>query len=348
MIEKYLEEIEGRIEPEVEEELLSQWMSFLGGELNTGFFSPSRQKQSAPRLEWPEVSVNEALNNSELMALQQLSICSAALAEGTGAIMNVRANYGTGILPSLFGAEVFRMNDELNTLPTAKPLAGGIDAIKRIIDIGIPDLGTGYGEPCLDMGKHFVDLFADYPRVCKYIQIYHPDTQGPMDICELLWGSDLFVDLIDTPDVVHSLLEVVTETYIRFMHEWERTVPPRNGYSPHWGMLHKGRIMIRDDSAMNLSPEMFDEFIKPYDQQLLRKFNGGAIHFCGRGDHYIDRLHQMTGVFAVNVSQPEWNDMESIFSNTIDKGITLIGLQRDAAETAMNQGRDLHGLVHCW
>ena len=91
--------------------------------------------------------------------------------------------------------------------------------------------------------------------------------------------------------------------------------------------------------------EVFDEFIRPYDQMLLSEFGGGAIHFCGRGDHFIDRLPQMDGVYAVNMSQPEYNDMERIFQNTVDRGIALIGFQRQAAEAALGRGRDLQGLV---
>jgi hypothetical protein len=261
--------------------------------------------------------------------------------------MTVRANYGTGILSSVFGAALFIMEDQQDTLPTTRPLSGGAAAMKRLLDNGIPDLNAGLGERCFAMGRHYVALFADYPSISKYVLIYHPDLQGPMDICELLWGSDLFYALIDTPELVHAVLGLITETYIAFMREWETIVPPRAEYSPHWGMLHKGRIMIRDDSAMNLSPEMFDEFIKPYDQRLLDEFGGGAIHFCGRGDHYIDRMHTMNGVCAVNMSQPECNDMERIYQNTVDKGIALIQLRRDTAEAAVQQGRDLRGLVHC-
>lgn len=347
MIEQYLEDLENRIDPTVEEALLLEWKRFLAGGLNAGFFLPGRQSPSPPRVEWPNVSVNEALEDFDYMALQQLAECSATLEDGTGAVMNVRANYGTGILSSVFGAEVFIMDEETNTLPITRPIGGGIDAIRRLLNRGIPDLCTGYGERCLSMGRHFVELFADYPNVSKYIRIYHPDLQGPIDICELLWGFDLFLGLIDTPDLVHSLLELITETYILFMREWEQIVHPRDGYSFHLGMMYRGRIMIRDDSAMNLSPEMFDEFIQPYDQQLLSEFNGGAIHFCGKGDHYIDRLHAMTGVYAVNMTQPEYNDMERVFRNTVDRGIALIGLPRDAAEAAVSEGRDLHGLVHC-
>ena len=53
----------------------------------------------------------------------------------------------------------------------------------------------------------------------------------------------------------------------------------------------------------------------------------------------------MDGVYAVNMSQPEYNDMERIFQNTVDRGIALIGFQRQAAEAALGRGRDLQGLV---
>ena len=38
---------------------------------------------------------------------------------------------------------------------------------------------------------------------------------------------------------------------------------------------------------MNLSPDMFMEFIFPYNQRLFDIFGGGGDHFCGRGDHFI-------------------------------------------------------------
>jgi uroporphyrinogen-III decarboxylase len=104
--------------------------------------------------------------------------------------------------------------------------------------------------------------------------------------------------------------------------------------------------MLRDDSAMNLSPEMFDQFIRPYDQRLLDEFGGGAIHFCGKGDHYIERLSHMNHVYAINMSQPEYNDMETIYRHTVDKGINIIGLRPEVAQASYIAGRNLHGRVH--
>lgn len=348
MIEKYLVDLENRIDLDVEEQLMSDWKKFLDGKIDSGYFVASRNKTSPPSVDWPNISINETLDDPEKMALQQLTACSDVLENDVGAILNVRTNYGTGILSSVFGAEVFQMDEEFKALPTTIPLEGGTDGIRKLLEKGFPELTAGLGGKCFETGNYFVELFRDYPKVSKYVHIYHPDLQGPIDIAELLWGSEMFLGLLDEPDLAHSLLELITETYTRFMHRWEDIVLYDNGYSPHWGLLHKGRIMLRDDSAMNLSPEMFDEFIKPYDQKLLTEFKGGGIHFCGRGDHYIESLSEMTDIYAVNMSQPEYNDMECIFKNTVDKGIALLGLYRDTAENAESNGRNLHGMVHCW
>jgi uroporphyrinogen-III decarboxylase len=154
--------------------------------------------------------------------------------------------------------------------------------------------------------------------------------------------------LVEAPELVTELLTLVTDTYEAYMDAWTDLVPFEDEYAVHWAMVHKGNIMLRDDSAMNLSPRMFDRFIKPYDGRLLRTFGGGGLHFCGRGDHYIASASEMEGLTTVNLSQPEYNDMDVIFDHTVDKGINIIGLPRDAAEAALARGRDLRGRVHCW
>jgi len=346
MLEKYLKDLEERIDPSTEEKLFNEWKDFCDGRITTGIFAPLRGVKRRPMIEWPEISINSALGNYELMALQQLKTCSDALKEGSGALLNVRCNYGTGILPSVFGAELFVMEEKLNTLPTSKPIKN--QTMEEIVEQGIPDLTNGLGKKVFEMAARFNELFDNYPRIQKYARIFHPDLQGPMDVCELLYGSDLFVDLLVKPELIKRLLGLIVDTYAAFMRKWELLVPFDEGYSTHWSMLHRGHLMLRDDSAMNLSPEMFDEFIKPFDQRLLVAFGGGAVHFCGRGDHYIEKASQIENLYAIHMSQPELNNMETIFQNTVDKNIKLLGLRRDVAEEAIRRGRDLRNSVHCW
>jgi hypothetical protein len=346
VIDQYLEDLESRIDPEVEEGLLGQWQQFIGGDFDGELFSPTRAKIAPPGIEWPYVKVNAALADPEAMLLQQFRTCSEELARGTGGPMCVRANYGTGIMSSLFGARPFTMDEDLDTLPTNWPLEGGKSAIEAVLDRGVPDLRQGLGEKALAMGRLLLQTASGYPRISRYVFTYHPDLQGPLDTCELLWGSQLFLDLYDDPDRVARLLHLVTETYLSFMREWQRIAPACNGYSVHWSMVHRGRIMLRDDSAMNLSAEMFDTFVAPYDGRLLRELGGGAIHFCGKGDHYLSKATALPGVNAIHMTQPEYNDIETVFQSTVDRGICLIGLSAEAARAALDSGRPLRGRVH--
>jgi hypothetical protein len=365
MIEQYLDDLERRIDPEVEEALWAEWTSFADGAFRGSIFSPRRARKSAPGLAWPHVPVNDALESYELMALQQMGRCSQALADGTGEVLAVRCNYGTGILPTLFGAELFVMDAEADTLPTTVPLGGldattleaslgradttkAADAVRLLLQRGVPDIRGGLGSKVFKMAAVYDDLLAPYPKIRRYVHLYHPDLQGPMDVCELLWGSSLFVALVEAPDLVTALLELVTDTYTAFMNAWIAQVPLVGDYAVHWSMVHTGAIMLRDDSAMNLSPRMFERFIKPYDGRLVANYKGGGIHFCGRGDHFIRSASGIPGLTAINLSQPEYNDMDTILDSTVGKGINIVGLQREAAEAALARGRNLHGRVHCW
>ncbi len=341
-----LEDLEKRIDPEIEDRLQTEWLDFIEGRFTGAIFSPRRTRQIPSSIEWPGVSVNRAQVDLDAMVLQQYGAYSGQLANGAGSMMTVRANYGTAIMPTLFGTNLFVMDEEQNTLQTCHPL--GAAAMPGIIENGVPDMLAGLGEPTFIAGKRFAEIAETYPKIGKYVHIHHPDMQGPMDLCEMLWGSEIFIDLLDKPDQVHELLVLLNETYITFMREWDAIVGT-NGkdWAPHWSMIHKGKIMIRTDSGMNLSPEIYDEFIRPYDQQLFDELGGGGVHFCGRGSHYIESCCGMKGMHAIAMSQPHLNDMETIYRNTVDKGIMLQSFSRQYAEEAIAAGRDLHGCVYC-
>lgn len=341
-----LTDLEERLDVAQETALLAQWQAFADGRFTGDIFAPRRSAPKPAGALWPDhVSVNAGLRDYDLMALQQFTACSQTLASGSGALLNVRANYGTSIIPLLFGVRPFVMADELDTLPTSWPLQD-VAAIERLVDAGPPDLNQGYFPHVLEMAARYQAIAHAHPNIGQHVFVYHPDLQGPMDICEVVWGSSIFMALIDRPELVHGLLTVVTDTYIRALEAWQAIVPFRPAGNAHWGLYHRGNIMLRDDSAMNLSPAMFAEFIRPYDQRLLDHFGGGAIHFCGRGDHYLPQVAEMRGVTAINLSQPECNDMARVFDYTVERGLNIIGLEGAAAQAAVAAGRDLRGRVH--
>lgn len=345
MLKRYLEDLESRVDPVVEEDVFAQWQRFWDRSIKDNFFVPIRPKTPS-KLDWPPVNVNDAIEDKsfEQMLLQQLCGVNSVLAGETGMGLQIRANYGSNIIPSLFGVEVVMMEREINTLPGSRPLPGGGEKIERLLDKGIPDCRSGQGAAVLGCGQFFVETLKDYPKLQKYCWIYHPDLQGPFDICEVVWGSDIFLALYDTPELVQKFMGLITDTYIAFVDEWFKLVPPRDGLNPHYGWMHNGKIRLSLDSCMNLSPDNYLEFVKKYDAALLNRY-GGIVHSCGKVDHFVPLLSDISGYYGFNLSQPSYNDMESLYQNTIDKNIPILNLDRAAAELAVSQGRNLHGLV---
>jgi len=319
-----LEDIERRIDPETEEDFVSQWKQFTFDQFEGNVFTPKRKKIAPPTVNLPGVNINDAIDDYDLMLRSQMQGVSAAL-NGTRNNICIRSNYGTGIMTSIFGAEIFKMPYKNNTLPTTYSL-NDTDKISEIVERGMPDINTGFGKNVFEFGEICREVFEKYPKIKKYVTVYHPDTQGPLDVTELLWGCEMFYAMYDEPELVHGMLRLVTDTYKAVMDKWYEMYPRNAEINPHWAnFYHKGSIVLRDDSAMNLSPELYAEFGAPYDNELLETYDGGAIHFCGRGDHYIDIIANMPKMYAINMSQPQYNDMEKIFKNTVDKGIKILG-----------------------
>ena len=102
-------------------------VSRLTGRTSRGAISPARysdrgREPNPPRIKWQPVCVNDAFRDPELMIYSQLKGVSDTLASGSGLLLSVRANYGTGIIPSMFGAEILSLPDSADMLRGAQPL----------------------------------------------------------------------------------------------------------------------------------------------------------------------------------------------------------------------------------
>lgn len=342
----WLDDLEARLDPTDEDRLLDAWRAFADGRCPGTVFQPRRAALAPPRITWPEVTLDAALDDPRLMVLHQLRGVSDVLAAGGGAVLCVRANYGTGILPSLFGVPVVKMPAHMQTLPGSLPL--GRVAMDALVAAGVPQLDRGVWPLVRTVGATFVRCTQGRPRLQRHLHIYHPDLQGPMDVLEMAWGTECFTSLVEEPELVHAVLRIITDTYRAVLADWDAVVPDRHpGYCAHWGFLHRGHIMLRDDSAMNLSPRMFTSFIAPYDGELLRTCGGGAIHACGKTDHYLDRATSLPGMHAFQFGQPDHNDPVKLVAATVAKGVQIVGLREDgwaAIGAAVAPGR--RGLVH--
>jgi hypothetical protein len=225
--------------------------------------------------------------------------------------MHIRSNYGVGIMPSLFGAQCRLIN---NNMPWVDHFE--LDEIKKIISRGVPDYYQALGKRVIDTNEFYKDKLKDYPKCSQAIKITQPDMQGPFDIAHLLMGGDMFYALYDEPEIIHELLELVTQTYIGFKKRVDSTLNESAGDNAIYlhGDIFGGKVLIKDDTAsINLSENMYNEFSKQYNEKVLEEFEGGSLHFCGLSRTWHSKCMDSKWLRGINYGNPELQDLKSIY-----------------------------------
>ena len=57
---------------------------------------------------------------------------------------------------------------------------------------------------------------------------------------------------------------------------------------------------MRNDSAVNLSRDMYKEFAKKYDDMIYEAFGKASMHFCGRADQWVFDMARSENILALN------------------------------------------------
>jgi len=259
------------------------------------------------RVDWPcatfpRFPYAEAFADMEKMLANELcGLCASAECQDDAWPM-IRANYGVGTLASLFGTTCRILGDQLPWVDSLNDT----DKIRRLIDQGIPDMGSGLGQRVLDTQAFYLERLAAWPKCRSLIKFYHPDLQGPFDTAHLVWGTEIYYALTDEPELVHAFMNLVTETYIQYMRAAKDMIDDEftGGLVGHWGSVYRGHVVLRNDTAVNLSREQYETFVRPYDQRILDAFGGGSIHYCGRADQWVFQMMASRNLGAMNFGQP--------------------------------------------
>ena len=211
----------------------------------------------------------------------------------------IRANYGVGTLASLFGVESQIVG---NNMPWVRHV-DSIEKIKDIIKKGSPELTCGFGQKLIDTQRFYIEKLSQYPKCSQAIKVYHPDLQGPLDTSHMIIGSDIYIELYQNPEVIEDLLELVTETYIKLMKELKKSLTDETGdYFYHWQTLYKGKVLLRDDTAVSISKDMYEQFSKPYNEKICNAFSSGAVHYCGKYVPWIESVFSTPNCTGLNIN----------------------------------------------
>ena len=241
----------------------------------------------------------------------------------------LRANFGCGIIASLFGAHIEQVEENPSWVhPHTTPEAFW-DAIER----DPLDFTQGWAPRVKERYAFYREILAGRQELSAVIKLVLPDLQGPMDNFEMLRGSDVFLDFYTDPDRVQAALGTLATAQIGFARHlapWLTDGP--QGWSHQHSFTLPGCILVRVDTAIMLSPQMYREQVKPHDERVLRELGGGGLHSCGKVGHLASEFLTLASGRCLDLGQPLLNDMDALYRLARELRVSLLRVSVSEAE----------------
>lgn len=200
--------------------------------------------------------------------------------------------FGTGVTASAFGVPVKFFEDKD---PSTE--YGIVNAPEDIDRLRVPD-------PTRDgLMPRVIEQIEYYMRHSK-LPIGFTDNHGPLTLAVQIIGyENLFYWMSDYPQKVHAAMDVFAETVIMWVEYQKKLLGHRLNYMignqgapvpPDVG------IWFADDDAVIMPPDLYREFVVPYNEKILKHFGGGIVHYCGNGNQHIDSFLSQKWLRAIN------------------------------------------------
>lgn len=230
----------------------------------------------------------------------------------------MESNFVECLIPSLFGAEIFVAPD------------GSMDCkaifhdVEDIENIQMPDLTGGYMDMAISNLKYLMKHTPDWMTVQMSRML------SPLDAAIVLRGGDFFLDLVLEPEICAHFLAVITDTIIEVVKIFKEILgEPVNEQITVRGMYFDG-LRLTNDSIVNLSPAMIEEFYFPCLKKFKEAFGNIMLHYCctpAPSGHVIEALLNCNYVDAID----NWQGHETFFRSEAFKLQEKISICTDIA-----------------
>jgi len=268
--------------------------------------------------EWPEFGFRDIYADPSRMLLSELRSVYAGAKLQDDRLYGIRANYGTGIIASMFGCEVVVLD---HSLPRALPVSE--ERVREVMAGGVPDVRAGLVGRALDTVAFYREALAPYPKLSAAVGSQMLDIQGPFDNATLIWGERALYAFYDEPESLARLMELVVEATLMVVQEHRRI--DRQAIDEHDGWWNGlGGLCVREDACVMLSRDQYKDFVKPHDARLLSQL-GGWVHFCGKGHQWLEDVLSLPGARGVNISQGEFYDLAQVYKACEAARVAVVG-----------------------
>ena len=243
--------------------------------------------------------------------------------------LTIRANFGTVLIASLFGARAEQIGDNP---PWVRHDSDSV-TVEQLAEADPADMGRGWVPRVVETMQFYHDALASRVELKSLIRVVLPDMQGPFDNLELIGGSDVFLKMAMDPDRVDRALGTLAEAQVNLAkHLASHVTDGPDGYCHQHAVGLKGSILLRNDSCIVVSSERYREQIAPHDEHVLSSLGGGGIHSCGCFEHLVDEFLALPSIRSLDFGQSEMNAVDAIYRKAAEKKVALVRVAVDRGE----------------
>ena len=200
--------------------------------------------------------------------------------------------YGIGTVASAFGTDYIWKEKQA---PAIRPKFG---SVKEALDYTPAAVSqTHIGRHTLDMIDYFLD------KTGGSVPMSLTDTQSPLNIAgNIVDMTSFFIEMLDDPQSVKTLLNRLAELLVEFTHEQIRRIGnalarPGHGYSSCRCFEGLG---MSDDNALMISGQQYLELAAPAVEHAGEPFGGSTFHSCGDWSNKVEMVKKIAGLRMID------------------------------------------------
>jgi len=144
------------------------------------------------------------------------------------------------------------------------------------------------------------------------------DLDGFFNTALHIRGNQLFIDLVEKPDLVNHLFNVLTETYISLV-KIMRSITKTCSISTNRSILNVDpSIFLHSNCSVSMiSPKLYEKMVFPHELRIAKILQPYGIHHCGNNMHKFSKVYsQIPSSFFDIGWGSDINECSKTFSNT--------------------------------
>lgn len=162
----------------------------------------------------------------------------------------------------------------------------------------------------------------------QYGNVFAPQVRGVSGVLEIantLRGSEFFYDFYEDPDSLKTLLALCKDAIIWYYNkQLDAAGDYYGGVVTGFGQWMEGRPIghMSEDTTTMISLAQYEEFGRPYTQEICNHFDGAFIHTHALSERCVPSISQIHGIRLMELSSDP---------NT-DRAIEVFKRQKDSFE----------------